>query len=49
LTLCEQWRSVIASVLGIRPRGAATLQRRMLALGQTIPRPLLLRADQMTE
>jgi hypothetical protein len=49
LTLCEQWRSVIASILGIGPRGAETRQRRMLALGQTIPRPLLLRADQMTE
>jgi hypothetical protein len=49
LTLCEQWRSVIAFVLGIRPRGIETLQRRMLALGQTMPQPLLLRADQMTE
>jgi len=49
LTLCEQWRSVIASVLGIRPQGAETLEWRMLALGQTIPRALLLRTDQMTE
>jgi len=49
LILCEQWRSVIASVLGIHLRRAETWQRRMLALGQTIPRPLLLRADRLIE
>jgi hypothetical protein len=49
LTLREQWRSVVASARGIHLGEAETLQRRMLALGQTIPRPLLLRADLMTE
>jgi len=49
LTVCEQWRSVIAPILGIGAQEAETLRRRMLALGQTIPRPLLRRADWIAE